>query len=65
MNLKVATRMLERLGCEVDTVVSGVEALFRMEATSYDLVFMDCMMPGMDGYETVRRISRAQARRRR
>jgi signal transduction histidine kinase/ActR/RegA family two-component response regulator len=58
INLEVAKGMLEPYGLTVDTVMGGVEAieLVRAGEPSYDLIFMDQMMPGMDGIETVRRI---------
>ena len=55
-NQMVAQRMLERLGCTVDVVDGGGAALERVAASRYDLVFMDCQMPGMDGFEATRAI---------
>jgi signal transduction histidine kinase/CheY-like chemotaxis protein len=62
VNQRVATRMLETLGCSVDVATSGLEALKKLEAASYDLVFMDCQMPEMDGYEATREIRRRESR---
>ncbi|MEZ4650267.1 MAG: ATP-binding protein [Candidatus Eisenbacteria bacterium] len=56
INRKVASRLLERLGCEVETVDSGQQALDRLASEFFSIVFMDCMMPEMDGYEAARRI---------
>lgn len=52
MNLLVATRFLGRLGGQTETAKSGHEALEKMRETKYDLVFMDHMMPELDGIET-------------
>ncbi len=56
MNLTVATGIFRRYGMTVDTALSGMEALDRCKETKYDVIFMDHMMPQMDGVETVRRI---------
>jgi CheY-like chemotaxis protein/HPt (histidine-containing phosphotransfer) domain-containing protein len=47
----VAVRMLEKLGCRVDVASDGREAVEMVGRLPYDLVFMDCQMPEMDGYE--------------
>lgn len=51
-NQLVARKMLEELGHEVDVVGSGQEASRTIEAFRYDLVLMDCQMPGWDGPHT-------------
>ena len=56
MNLSVAKGILGRYGMEIETVISGYEAVDACAAKDYDIVFMDHMMPGMDGVETARRI---------
>jgi len=60
VNQRVAARMLERTGCAVDIAADGLQALAALERTPYRLVFMDCQMPRMDGYEAVRRLRRAE-----
>ena len=51
LNQKLALRMLEKLGCRADLAGNGREAVSLIETGGYDLVFMDCQMPEMDGYE--------------
>ncbi len=53
MNLKVALGLLEPLQLQMDTAENGRQALAMMENKRYDLVFMDHMMPVMDGIEAV------------
>ena len=50
-NQRVAVRLLDKLGCRVDVASNGKEAVQMVERFSFDLVFMDCQMPEMDGYE--------------
>jgi len=56
VNQLLACRMAERLGHQPDTAASGFEALEKVQQTTYDVVLMDFIMPGMDGLETTRRI---------
>ncbi|MDR2766869.1 MAG: response regulator [Treponema sp.] len=54
VNRMVAEGLLRRYGAEVDTAQDGKEAVSMVKKKAYDLVFMDHMMPGMDGLETTR-----------
>ena len=56
MNLVVAKGVFKRYEMEVETAPSGYEAIEMCRSTSYDIIFMDHMMPGMDGIETMKRI---------
>ena len=51
LNQKLALRMLEKLGYRADLADNGRDAVRMIEKGGYDLVFMDCQMPEMDGYE--------------
>jgi len=56
VNRKVAARLLERLGCEVEIAVDGVEAVEKTAQRRYDVVLMDLHMPRLDGIEATRLI---------
>ncbi len=56
MNLMVAKGVLGNYGIEVDTCLSGKEAIAQCSSTAYDIIFLDHMMPGFDGVETLKRI---------
>ncbi|HJV85900.1 MAG TPA: response regulator [Noviherbaspirillum sp.] len=60
VNQQIALRMLETLGCVTDTAEDGQQAVDKLRATDYDLVLMDCEMPGMDGYQATRMIRASQ-----
>ena len=56
VNLVVAKGMLKDSGAEIDTCESGEGALEMMKNSHYDVVFLDHMMPGMNGIETLNRM---------
>ena len=55
-NLDIVSTRLEFLGYRVDTVATGDDALTQFKESPPDLVLLDVMLPGIDGYEVARRI---------
>ena len=60
MNLFIVKRMLEPFNLVVDTAENGKEALEKVQLKTYSLVFMDCMMPEMDGIETLKHLRKSE-----
>ncbi|MCG8460820.1 MAG: ATP-binding protein, partial [Holophagales bacterium] len=56
VNQLLAVHQLRFLGFGVEAVGDGIEALELLAGQPFDLVLMDCEMPGIDGYETTRRL---------
>jgi CheY-like chemotaxis protein len=50
INQKVALHLRERLGCQVDLAADGEEGVRMAQSGHYDIIFMDCRMPVMDGF---------------
>ncbi|MFZ2446008.1 MAG: response regulator [Syntrophobacteraceae bacterium] len=61
VNQDVGRAMIETFGCRIDVASNGREALRLLEANRYDLVFMDCQMPEMDGWTATVKIREAES----
>jgi signal transduction histidine kinase/ligand-binding sensor domain-containing protein/CheY-like chemotaxis protein len=60
VNRRVAILLMEKLGCTVETAGDGLEAVEMCARMPFDIVFMDCQMPEMDGYDAAAAIRRAE-----
>lgn len=56
----VITTMLEQAGCRAGAAIDGRQALEMLQDNSYDLILMDCNLPGMNGFETTAEIRRRE-----
>jgi signal transduction histidine kinase/DNA-binding response OmpR family regulator len=54
INAEVAVAMFSNLGCQVKAVTDGQKAVEAVAVRDYDVIFMDCQMPEMDGFEATR-----------
>lgn len=61
VNLKVTSRVLERMGHTTQCVVNGKQALESLQETPFDLVLMDVQMPELDGYQATQAIRKQDA----
>jgi signal transduction histidine kinase/CheY-like chemotaxis protein len=63
VNRMLATKLLEKMGCTVDVACDGMEAVQMSSRGDYDLIFMDCFMPNMDGYAATAELRRCRGDR--
>ncbi len=61
VNQQLAVMMIERLGHRVHVAANGQEAVDALKTIPYDLIFMDCHMPVMDGYEATKKIREVES----
>ncbi len=62
INQKVAQGLLKKFGVQVDLAANGEEAITSLENLPFDLVFMDCQMPVMDGYDATQKIRHSESK---
>jgi signal transduction histidine kinase/CheY-like chemotaxis protein/truncated hemoglobin YjbI len=65
VNLMLINRILEKHGCTVISAANGKEAVETMRTERFDIVFMDCQMPEMDGFEATQHIRNEEIAHRR
>jgi len=59
INQKVAQSIFKNIGYEIEIAKNGLEAVELMEKDKYDVIFMDLLMPEMDGYQATEKIRKA------
>ena len=62
INQMLIAKVLEKHGCKVETAVNGREGLEKIHARPFDIVFMDCQMPEMDGFEATQHLRQEEAK---
>jgi two-component system sensor histidine kinase/response regulator len=65
VNRLLVRRMFEKLGCRVDLAGNGREAIEMARQLRYDIIFMDCFMPELDGYGASRALRQLEQGERR
>ena len=60
INRQVGKMIIEALGLKITTCPDGIEVLKLIKSTDFDLIFMDCLMPIMDGYTTTKEIRKIE-----
>lgn len=63
VNVKVASMILKRMNFDIDVAENGQEAINKFLHVKYDMIFMDCMMPVMDGFQATKKIREIEEER--
>ncbi len=58
LNCRIGYRVLTDLGANVECATSGPEALALAESSEFDIIVLDCAMPGMSGFDVAKRLRR-------
>jgi len=61
VNQQFASLLMQNIGCEVTVAYDGFNALEKAKKSRFDIIFMDCQMPVMDGFEATDKIRRMEA----
>lgn len=65
MNMKIIQKVLEKFGVQCETAFNGLEAVEKVKEQEFDIIFMDCQMPEMDGFTATKEIRKLEVKEKR